>query len=107
MQSLFESLTLIQTNKIKPFPVIMIGSEYWKGMLHWMEEKLVGTGNIDRRDLKLLTVVETPEAAMKVIMKNASYTEAFQRSQSSSNGARKPQGAQKRRYARSGRGLPD
>lgn len=103
MDELFESLTLIQTNKIKPFPVIMIGSEYWKGLFHWMDEKLVGTGNIDKRDMKLLTVVETPEEAMKVILKHAVLNGTFQRGQVSSNGANK----QQRRYAKAGRGSPD
>ena len=104
MDELFESLTLIQTNKIKPFPVIMIGSDYWKGLLRWMDEKLVGTGNIDRRDMKLLTIVDTPEEAMKVIMKKVVLNNVFQRSKTSSNGSSE----QKRRFSRSGRrGLPD
>lgn len=103
MDELFESLTLIQTNKIKPFPVIMVGSHYWNGLLRWMDEKLVGTGNIDRRDMKLLTIVDTPEEAMKAIMKNVTSNNVFQRSKTSSNGSSE----HKRRSSRGGRGLPD
>lgn len=103
MDELFESLTLIQTNKIKPFPVIMVGSHYWNGLLRWMDEKLVGTGNIDRRDMKLLTIVDTPEEAMKAIMKNVTSSNVFQRSKTSSNGSSE----HKQRFSRGGRGLPD
>lgn len=103
MDELFESLTLIQTNKIKPFPVIMIGSNYWKGLLKWMDEKLLGSGNIDKCDLKLLTLVETPEEAMDVIMKNATLNGVFQQSKVSKNGS----SGNKQRFSRGGRRLPD
>lgn len=103
MDELFESLTLLQTNKIKPFPIIMIGFSYWQGLLKWMEEKLVGCGNIDKKDLKLLTVVETPEEAMEVILKNTVLTGVFQRVNPNPNGGFE----KKRRFARAGKGLPD
>jgi uncharacterized protein (TIGR00730 family) len=61
MDELFESLTLIQTKKIKPFPVILYGSDYWKGLLGWMEGTLVKEGAISKEDFSLFSIVDRPE----------------------------------------------
>lgn len=67
LDELFESLTLIQTNKIKPFPVILLDSHYWKGLLTWVEEQVVRAGNISPRDMSLVSLANTPEEALKII----------------------------------------
>ena len=58
IDELFEALTLIQTKKIKPFPVYLIGVEYWKGLVQWLQSTLVRQGTISERDLHLFKVVD-------------------------------------------------
>ena len=69
MDELFESVTLIQTHKIKPFPVILVGSAYWKGLLEWMKEFVVKQGMIAPADLEIFQVIDEPEEIMKTIKK--------------------------------------
>jgi uncharacterized protein (TIGR00730 family) len=58
MDELFESLTLIQTGKIKHFPVFLVGSAYWAGLLAWFRKTLLAAGTITEDDLKLFTVTD-------------------------------------------------
>ncbi len=58
LDELFESLTLIQTQRIRPFPIVLVGSEFWAGLVDWIEEKLLSMGNIDQDDLHLFTVLD-------------------------------------------------
>ncbi len=67
MDEMFESLTLIQTHKIGRFPVVLVGSDYWSGLLDWMKKTMVGHGNIRAEDLELFEVVDTPTEAVKII----------------------------------------
>jgi uncharacterized protein (TIGR00730 family) len=68
MDELFEALTLIQTDKIKPFPVILIGSDYWGGLLEWIENTMLRENNILPEDRGIFTVVDSPKAAVDIIM---------------------------------------
>jgi uncharacterized protein (TIGR00730 family) len=67
LDELFEALTLIQTKRIKSFPVILIDSKYWKGLMDWMEATLIKEHSIDESDLDLLSIVDTPEDAVRII----------------------------------------
>ncbi len=67
MDELFESLTLIQTKKIKPFPVILVGREYWKGLLEWIQNTMLREGKVSPHDLDLFKLVDTPEEALEII----------------------------------------
>ena len=58
IDELFEALTLIQTKKIKPFPVYLIGVDFWKGMLQWLQGTLQRMGTISEKDLHLFKVVD-------------------------------------------------
>ena len=58
IDELFEALTLIQTKKIKPFPVFLVGVEYWRGLLQWLQGTLVRAGTIAENDLHLFKVVD-------------------------------------------------
>lgn len=58
IDELFEALTLIQTRKIKPFPVYLIGVEFWRGMLQWLQGTLLRMGTISEKDLHLFKVVD-------------------------------------------------
>jgi hypothetical protein len=69
MDELFESVTLIQTHKIKPFPVILVGSNYWKGLLDWIKEVVLKEGRISPIDLEILQLIDDPEEIVKTIKK--------------------------------------
>jgi uncharacterized protein (TIGR00730 family) len=69
MDELLESITLIQTKKIKPFPVILVGSNYWKGFLDWIKEVVLKEGKISPSDLEILQLIDKPEEIVKAIKK--------------------------------------
>ncbi len=64
-----EAINLIQTERIDKFPVILFGSEYWKGMLDWLRDTVLKNGSIDKEDLKIFTVVDEPKEVVEVIKK--------------------------------------
>jgi len=63
----FESITLIQTQRASRFPVIMVGSDYWEGLINWMKEILLKTGNISKSDMKIFQVIDEPEEIIKAV----------------------------------------
>jgi uncharacterized protein (TIGR00730 family) len=67
LDELFESLTLIQTKKIKPFPVILVGRQYWQGLTDWMQNTQLREGKISAIDMQLFKVVDKPEEVLEVI----------------------------------------
>lgn len=68
MDELFEALTLIQTEKVAKFPVVLVGKEYFKGLIQWMKEVMLEKEhNINPEDLDMFTLVDTAEEAVKVI----------------------------------------
>jgi uncharacterized protein (TIGR00730 family) len=69
LDELLESMTLIQTKKIRPFPVIMVGSEYWRGFLDWMKEVVLKDEKISLADLEILQLIDKPEDIIKTIKK--------------------------------------
>jgi uncharacterized protein (TIGR00730 family) len=68
MDELFEALTLTQTDKIDHFPIVLYGSDYWSGLLAWLEKTMLAGGCISPQDLALVTVVDTPEDAARFIV---------------------------------------
>ncbi|NQT02761.1 MAG: TIGR00730 family Rossman fold protein [Planctomycetes bacterium] len=69
MDEFFESLVLIQTLKQASFPVILMGSEYWEGLIEWMKEKMLKEYEyISPEDMNVFTVVDDPQAAAKIIV---------------------------------------
>ncbi|MGQ9508395.1 MAG: LOG family protein [Thermodesulfobacteriota bacterium] len=69
LDELFEAITLIQTHKIKPFPVILVGSEYWKGLLDWIRGVVLKEGKISSPDLEIFQLIDEPEDIIKTIKK--------------------------------------
>ncbi|HJW21195.1 MAG TPA: TIGR00730 family Rossman fold protein, partial [Candidatus Limnocylindrales bacterium] len=67
MDELFEALTLIQTGKIRHFPVILVGSEYFRGLLDWMKAKLLAEGMVAPGDLDLMTVTDDPDEVVRIV----------------------------------------
>jgi len=69
MDEFFESLVLIQTLRQASFPVILMCSEYWKGLIDWMKQKMLGEHrHISAEDLKVFTLVDKPETAVQIIL---------------------------------------
>jgi uncharacterized protein (TIGR00730 family) len=67
LDELFEALTLIQTKKIRDFPVVLIGSDYWGGLLDWVRGTLVGEGAINPDDVDLLRITDDPDEACEIV----------------------------------------
>jgi len=67
LDELFEAITLIQTHKLVQFPIVMVGKEYWSGLLDWINMRLVEEKNIAKEDLNIFTLVDTAEEAVKVV----------------------------------------
>jgi uncharacterized protein (TIGR00730 family) len=69
MDELFEALTLIQTKRIKPFPVVLMGSEYWKGLIDWLKDTMLRNEKIDESDLDIIQITDDPDEAVRHIKK--------------------------------------
>ena len=69
MDEMFEALTLIQTGKIKHFPVVLVGSAYWKGLVDWMRSTMAGEQKIAAADLDLFTITDDPNEAVAAMVK--------------------------------------
>jgi uncharacterized protein (TIGR00730 family) len=68
LDELFEALTLIQTNKIEKFPIIMVGTEFWEGLMDWVKKTLLEKfGNISATDLDLIHLVDTKEEVIDIL----------------------------------------
>jgi len=67
MDELFEALTLIQTKKIHNFPVVLYGSQYWKGMLEWLRGPMLGEAKIVEDDLKRLHLTDSPSEIVEIV----------------------------------------
>ncbi len=61
LDELFEALTLIQTKKIRPFPIYLMGTSYWKGMIEWMTNTVLANGCISQSDLELVHMTDDPQ----------------------------------------------
>ena len=69
LDELFEALTLIQTRRIKSFPVILMGSEFWQGIIDWLKSTVLREGNISQDDLAIIEIIDDPEEVVKYIKK--------------------------------------
>lgn len=67
LDELFEALTLVQTHKVRSFPVVLVGSEYWGGLLDWLGSSMVDGGKISDLDLELITLVDSAEDAITAV----------------------------------------
>ncbi len=81
LDELFEALTLIQTRKIRNFPVVLVNSQYWRGMLAWITSTMLNEKNINAEDLGLIYLTDSPKDAVDFIVRT------FE--ESGSNGAKK------------------
>jgi uncharacterized protein (TIGR00730 family) len=67
LDELFEAMTLIQTHKIERFPIILVGSDFWGGLVDWIKNTLLEAGNISPEDLDLFHVVDSADAVIEIL----------------------------------------
>lgn len=67
LDELFEAITLIQTHKIHTFPIILVGTDFWKGLIDWIKNTMLEAGNISPRDLDLIKLVDTEDEVVEII----------------------------------------
>lgn len=67
LDELFEAVTLIQTKRVKPLPVILFGSEYWSGLVEWIKARLLKDKLISADDLNILKITDDPEEILKIV----------------------------------------
>jgi uncharacterized protein (TIGR00730 family) len=67
MDELFEAVTLVATGKITKFPIVLVGREYWSGLLAWLKDTVLAQANIGLAEFSLITVVDDPAEAIAVI----------------------------------------
>lgn len=67
LDELFESLTLIQTKRIKPFPIILVGSDYWKGLVDWIRNTLLANSTISQADFELIRIIDDPDEVVDYV----------------------------------------
>lgn len=67
LDELFEAITLIQTHKIEKFPIILVGSPFWSGLIDWIKGTMLEAGTISAEDLDLIKIVDTEEEVVQII----------------------------------------
>jgi uncharacterized protein (TIGR00730 family) len=70
LDELMEALTLVQTGKTRRIPIIMVGSDYWKGMVDWFRQTLLAEGMIDPEDMNLIQLIDDPASIVNAIFKH-------------------------------------
>jgi hypothetical protein len=76
LDELFEALTLIQTRKIRNFPVVLFGTQYWNGLLNWIRDFALKEGKISEQDLKLLHITDSPSEVVQIVINSQSSLRA-------------------------------
>jgi uncharacterized protein (TIGR00730 family) len=73
LDELFEAVTLIQTHRIRPLPVFLVGSDYWGGLVEWIKARLLADALISPEDIDILQVIDDPEDVVKAVKKVVIY----------------------------------
>ena len=73
---LFESITLVQTHKVTEFPIVLVGSSYWTGLLDWLRGPVLDKGTISERDLELIQLVDDPADAVRAVQERGAEIRA-------------------------------
>ncbi len=69
LDEMFEAVTLVQTQRIKPFPIILVGSDYWAGLIDWIKVRLLQEKRISPEDLDVIQVMDSPEEIVKSVQR--------------------------------------
>jgi uncharacterized protein (TIGR00730 family) len=70
LDELFEALTLVQTTKVTSFPIVLVGTDYWTGLLAWLRTSALGYGAISEKDVDLLQLTDDPAEAVRIIVES-------------------------------------
>jgi uncharacterized protein (TIGR00730 family) len=73
LDEFFEALTLMQTHKIHPLPLVLYGSDFWRGLLDWVRGTVLANGLIAAEDLDYISLVDTPEEAVKIMNRHRNW----------------------------------
>ncbi len=73
LDELFESITLIQTKKIKPFPIILVGSSFWGGLVDWLQEQVIANGKASEDDMLLFEVMDSADEVVNFIRRTVIF----------------------------------
>src|SRR3712207_477256 len=68
LDELFEALTLVQTKKVTRFPVVLMGTDYWAGLLGWLRDRMLTDGKIGPDDLDLIQLTDDVDEAVRIIV---------------------------------------
>jgi len=69
LDEFFEAITLIQTKKIHPFPVVLMGREYWSGLLEWFKQRALAEGMLSKADLAIFSITDDPKEAVAIVQR--------------------------------------
>ena len=72
LDELFEALTLIQTKKIRNFPIVLVGTQYWSGMLDWLRAMVLPDGKISEHDMDIFHVTDSPAEVVEIVTRSQS-----------------------------------
>jgi uncharacterized protein (TIGR00730 family) len=78
LDELFESLTLVQTRKVTSFPVVLVGTEYWRGLRDWLRDTVARTGRVAEADLDLVDVTDDPDEILRIILESQASRDALE-----------------------------
>jgi uncharacterized protein (TIGR00730 family) len=67
MDELFEALTLVATDKVTKFPIVLVGRSYWSGLLSWLQDTMLAQGNIEHAEFGLINVADDPDEVVRII----------------------------------------
>jgi uncharacterized protein (TIGR00730 family) len=82
LDELFEALTLVQTRKVEAFPIILVGTSFWSGLIDWMRQRMLAEGCLAESELNLIEVVDDAASAAKIILRHIRMSEAGDRQNS-------------------------
>ncbi len=69
LDELFEVITLVQTQRIRPFPIILVGSDFWGGLLDWIKDRMLSVKNISKKDIDIIQILDEPEDIVDTVQK--------------------------------------
>ncbi len=70
LDEMFEAITLIQTLRLKPLPVVLVGTEYWSGLLEWIKTCLIKEKTVSKKDLDIFHLLDDPDEIVDLVLKS-------------------------------------
>lgn len=86
LDELFEAITLVQTRKVSSFPIVLVGTSYWSGLVDWLRDSLVASGMAGQADMYLISVVDTAEEAVAAVRQGIHNLANARRAENEKNG---------------------